>query len=175
MLTEPMALTGNINICILCKEFPNRFGIYSLGNPSTGSWCAVRLFYCPLPQTSIGGKPYLNGCPWTVCTWPLDSLLPAACRLTNLWRQHESSSKVCVSDGLTLSAGRRQAVLCNELLCVQGSPCPILYSHIDLGKVCYVVPWWKSDILWMNKSKNLLSWLFDNSYETNICDNGGCK
>ena len=64
----------------------------------------------------------------------LDSLLPAACRLTNLWRQHEPSSKVCVSDGLTLSAGRRQAVLCNELLCVQGSPCPILYSHIDLGK-----------------------------------------
>ena len=42
-----MALTSYINICITWTGFSNWLGIYSLGNRSTGRWCAGRLFYCP--------------------------------------------------------------------------------------------------------------------------------
>ena len=44
MSTDPMALTGYIDIC---REFPNLLGIHSLGNPSTGSFCDGCLFYNP--------------------------------------------------------------------------------------------------------------------------------
>ena len=47
MYTEPMALTGYKNICIIHKEVFKWFGIYSLGDPSTGNWCAARLLSCP--------------------------------------------------------------------------------------------------------------------------------
>ena len=63
MYTKSMILTGYIEICIFRKEFPNWVGIYSLGIPSTGIWCAGWLSYRPLSQTSIGGKTCLNGCP----------------------------------------------------------------------------------------------------------------
>ena len=46
--TELMAWNGHINICIICKEYPNWLGVNSLGYPSFGSECAGWLFYCPL-------------------------------------------------------------------------------------------------------------------------------
>ena len=64
---EHIALTGYMSICVLCKEYSNWLGIYSLGNPSTGSWCAGWLFYCP---------PVINQHRWeTLHKWlPVNSL-----------------------------------------------------------------------------------------------------
>ena len=39
MYIEPMALTGSIKICIICKGFCNWLFMYCFGDPSTGNWC----------------------------------------------------------------------------------------------------------------------------------------
>ena len=67
MYVESMALTGDVDICLICKEFLNYLGIYSLGDPFTGSWCAGWLFYCP---------PVINQHRWeTLPEWlPVNSL-----------------------------------------------------------------------------------------------------
>ena len=65
MCTEPM--TGYIKISIFCNEFLDWLDIYSLGNPSTGSWHAGWQFYCP---------PVTNQHRWeTLPKWlPINSL-----------------------------------------------------------------------------------------------------
>ena len=72
MNTGTLALTGFINVCTVCKEFPNVLIIYSLGNPPIGTWCDGGLFYCPpaINQHKWETLPR-NGCLLTVCTWAL--------------------------------------------------------------------------------------------------------
>ena len=64
--TEIMALTGDMEVGIICKEHSYWLSIYSIGDTTTGTCCAEWLLYYPLPKTSISGKPYLDGCPLTV-------------------------------------------------------------------------------------------------------------
>ena len=65
--TEPMALTGYTNICIIYKEFPNRLGIYMFGNPGPPLVAGVLTgcFISPTVknQCRLGNIPETNGCP----------------------------------------------------------------------------------------------------------------
>ena len=68
MYTEPIALTGYIHICIICREIhPYCLGIHSVGDHSTGSRCAAWLFNC---------QPVINQHRWeTLPKWlPMNSL-----------------------------------------------------------------------------------------------------
>ena len=51
--TEAMALIGYIEIGMIEKEYSNGIVIYSLGNPSTGNWCAAWLFLFFLPPPPL--------------------------------------------------------------------------------------------------------------------------
>ena len=62
MYTEPMALTGYIYQNVHTLQGISLLVIYSLGNPSTGSWCAGRLFYCPSVINQHRWETLPNGC-----------------------------------------------------------------------------------------------------------------
>ena len=59
MYTEPKALTGFRKSSIICKEFSNWLGIYSLDYPSSGKQYAVWLLYCTPVVNQVGNLTYM--------------------------------------------------------------------------------------------------------------------